>query len=135
MISFYKKNLYRLIQPEQDVLNLCSAPYVNYLPYKYLICVGYYSDSKNKDLIKSDLTFPLSTFESALNNPVQLHYAGFFKPWNSFFSTKQSTWFSYLFEVGYIFEFLKKFPYFMYRRSKNYSLKRFCRKMYNRITK
>ena len=135
MISFYKENLYRLIQPEQDVLNLCSTPYIEYLPYKYLICVGDYQDYKNKDLIKSDLFFPISTFESALKNPVQLHYAGFFKPWNSFFSKKQNIWFQYLFESGSLFDFLKKFPYFMYRRSKNYSLKRFFHKAYNRFIK
>lgn len=135
MLDFYQSNLHRLIQPEQDVLNICSYPCISYLPYKYLICVGDYKDIKKQSKIKSETVYPLVDFEYALKEPVQLHYAGLFKPWNSFFSTKQTVWFKYLFESGNFLDFLKKFPYYMYRRSKNYSLRRFCKKIYKRCVK
>lgn len=85
MVDFYQANLYRLIQPEQDVLNLCSYPKIAYLPYKYLICISDYKDFKDRSNIRPEIVYPIEEFEEALKSPVQLHYAGFFKPWNSFF--------------------------------------------------
>lgn len=135
MKTFYRQNMHRLIQPEQDVLNICCFPKIRYLPYKYLICIEDYSMQKHSYPLKKEPVYPLDSFMNALEHPVQLHYAGFFKPWNSFFSPKQSVWFRELIDAGFMGAYLMKLPFFLYRRSKNYSLRRFCKKIYKRLVK
>lgn len=128
MIDCYRDNSDRIIQPEQDVINLCCYPHISYLPMNYLVCVGDYTvDIANVSFV-SDIESAKENFIQALQNPIQLHYAGFLKPWNSFFTRKQKLWFKELFRNGFFIDYLCDLPYFLYRRSKKYSLKRFIRK-------
>lgn len=133
MIVYYKQNLSRLIQPEQDVFNLCCYPYIKYLPYKYMVCVYDYKYRNKRIDFRKEILNPQKELEDGLNNVIQLHYAGFLKPWNSFFLQKQNIWLEELIESGYVFEFIKKIPYYLYRRLRKYSIKRYIKKQISKL--
>lgn len=38
LTQFFHNNLNRLILPEQDCIALCCAPYLRFMPYKYVVC-------------------------------------------------------------------------------------------------
>lgn len=141
MIEFYKTNLSRLYLPEQDCIDLCCYPYIKYLPYKYVVCMFFYTlDSSqvefNSDVeeFKENRQIALQEFKTALDEAVQVHYVGYNKPWNSFFIPKWNLWMSYLKESGFFWEYLKMQPHFLIRRLKRYNLKRFMGKVKKRIT-
>lgn len=141
LTEFYKENYHRLCLPEQDCIILCCWPDVKYLPMEYVVCNSYYKANLNQTTFYKDNDgFPkerkkaLPLFTHALANPIQLHYVGEYKPWNSFSVPKQRIWFSTLHESGCTHRFLKVLPIFVLRRFKRYSLKRFGSKVYRRIS-
>ncbi len=135
MINCYQENLFRLIQPEQDVINLCCYPYIEYLPFEYLVCTGDYLSLKKNIAFRREVLNPERILEDALSHPIQLHYSGFIKPWNSFFSLKQKIWLTELLGTGYFMFFLKMFPCFLFQRCKKYNIKRFVHKIFDKFFK
>lgn len=133
MRDFYKNNLHRLIQPEQDVINLCCYPNIRYLSLNYMVCTYLYF--MNKECIRyfDDIENPEFILNEALRNPIQVHYAGYNKPWNSFFITKWTLWLHVLYDAGFVFEYLKKLPFYILQRRKKYSLHRFLNKAYKKL--
>lgn len=128
MTEFYKQNLSRLIQPEQDVINICCASHIQYLPYKYMVCAVDYKYSKKNACFRTEISNPREVLVDGLENPIQLHYSGFLKPWNSFFIPKQDIWFCELFRSGFAWDYVTNLPLYLYRRSKKYSIMRFVKK-------
>lgn len=144
LTDFYLSNYHRLKLPEQDTLILCCWPYVKQLPMEYLVCNTYYRlntksisfYTKNKTLTpssdnKEDM---LKQFEQSLSHPVQLHYVGPDKPWNSLCCPKQLLWFASLKEAGAVIRYIASLPAYMQQKIKRYSIKRFMRKLYGRLT-
>lgn len=141
MIRFYQKNLHRLYLPEQDCIDICCFPYLKYLPYKYVVCMFFYTLDISQIEFNSDITAfkenrPLAEqqFKESLEEAVQVHYVGSHKPWNSFFIPRWNLWMSTLFESGFFAEYLKSLPVFLLLRLKKYNLKRFIGKVRKRYT-
>lgn len=141
LTDYYKANYHRLRLPEQDCMILCCWPDIAYLPMKFVVCNNYYqTDINTVSFYQENDGFPKEreqacrAFKEALNNPVQLHYVGGNKPWNSFFVPKQGVWLSLLRESGCTTDFLKALPGFMQKRLNRYSLKRFYAKACKRIS-
>lgn len=142
MTEFYKTNLTRLYLPEQDCIDLCCFPHIKYLPYKYVVCMFFYTLDASLTEYNSDVKefeespqIAEQEFKKALDEAVQVHYVGYNKPWNSFFIPKWSLWMKYLTESDCFYEYLRMLPYFLVRRLKRYSLQRFIGKLKKRITK
>lgn len=140
--EYYKQNYHRLILPEQDCLILCCWPDVRYMPMHYVVCnTDYRTPPESAVFFTSNRSLPPSQDEcrklytQALAHPVQLHYVGADKPWNALCVPKQRLWWDVLNKTGFTGYFLKSLPAIMRQRMKRYSLKRFLRKMYNRISK
>lgn len=140
LTDFYKANYHRLRLPEQDCMILCCWPHIAYLPLKFVVCTNYYqTDIRTASFYKENDGFPQQheeacrTFEEALATPVQLHYVGGNKPWNSLGVPKQSVWLSLLWESGCTGDFLQALPGFIRKRLERYSLKRFYTKISKRI--
>lgn len=141
LTDFYQDNYHRLKLPEQDCLILCCWPHVKQLPIEYVVCNSYYRmdtetitfDTKNEKLPKQKSVM-LKRFEQALRQPIQLHYVGPDKPWNSFCCPKQRYWFASLKEAGCITRYIAAIPTFALQKMKRYSIKRFFRKVCHRIT-
>ena len=83
-----------------------------------------------------DKATALAKFNKGLAHPVQIHYAGFDKPWNCFRLTRRQDWIKAMKSTpGGMVLYLKSLPRNLLMRTKRYSLKRFLRKTYKRITK
>lgn len=98
LIDFAAKNTYRLIQPEQDTLNLCLYPNIYRLPLSSMVCTYLY-----------DLQVPPPTKDNfrvkkALQKPVQIHFATCIKPWNMPSCTKADLWYAYLSKTPFFYE-------------------------------
>ena len=142
LTDFYKANYHRLCLPEQDCIILCCWPHIKYLPMEYVVCNSYYKeDSNNIAFYQDNDGFPKDKetaflyFVKALYQPVQVHYVGERKPWNSFSSVpKKELWFSTLSETGCANRYYKTLPVFILRRFRKYSLKRFGSKIFRRLS-
>ena len=83
---------------------------------------------KDNDGFPKDKEQARKVFTHALEHPVQLHYVGEKKPWNSWGVMKQRIWFEYLNESGCVSHVMQMLPIFAIRRLRKYSLKRFLKK-------
>lgn len=141
LTTFYKKNYSRLYLPEQDCLTLCCWPHIKYLPMEYGICVEHYrvdpdsaSFYKGSEVYFSDQKQGAKLFKQALETPILLHYAGALKPWNSYFREKWNIWLSMMYEAGFLKEYILSRSHFLRQRLQRYSLRRFLKKLYVRLS-
>ncbi len=143
IINYYIENYPRLRLPEQDCIILTCWPYIKYLPFEYNLSIGFYHfDIGDREFYQGNTEFAgdrnaaIAKLQKALDYPVQIHYAGFNKPWNSFFITKQGEWVKALFETkGAVLMYIQLLPFYLFRRTKRYSLKRFLRKVQKKLFK
>ena len=103
-IDFLQKNKERIVCPEQDVLNLVCHPHIKLMKENALVCYIDYNFYNNINLNNYENG---ETIKQALNNPIQLHYAGSKKPWNSF-CEKNEIWFEYLIKTPMFKPFTEK---------------------------
>lgn len=108
-ISYLKNNSERLMQAEQDVINLCCrAKQIAMLPLNYVVCSYAYDICESPDITASDPYYTYKEMVDAMEHPIQLHYATKTKPWNTPDSTKAEIWYNYLKKTGFAEEFEKK---------------------------
>ena len=100
MIELFRKNLLRIKQAEQDVINIACAGHIRRLEQRNMVCTYYYDR-----LLEHEK--PL--WRSALSHPVQLHYASSTKPWTSPGSTQAHLWWGYLSRTPFFYEVASKF--------------------------
>ncbi|MDR2435698.1 MAG: glycosyltransferase [Puniceicoccales bacterium] len=89
-IEFAYANAKRLIQPEQDVLNLTCWPHIETMPDNALI-PSYYRDLYDAD----------GRIAKAMAKPIQVHYASTYKPWICPDSAFADIWFSVLAKTSF----------------------------------
>lgn len=98
LIDYTVQNAHRLIQPEQDVLNLCLSPQIYHLPLSSMVCTYLYDiQLQAPEVITPEL-------EQALLKPIQVHFATHVKPWNKPSCTKSHLWYSYLLKTPFFYE-------------------------------
>lgn len=138
--AYYKENYARLPFPEQDCMALCAGHSVRYLSPRYCVCNHYYKvDVAHTDFYELCRSLPAGdgerrrAFAEVLQHPVQLHYIGANKPWNSFCVAKQTLWFKYLWKSGAVGYYLCELPRILRHRLRRYSLSRFVRKLITRF--
>ena len=137
LVDFYVSNYDRLRLPEQDCITLVCWPYLRYLPLAYAVCNNYYEKTekdlklypKCKELASEDKMQSKKKFFDILSSPIQIHYVGAFKPWNSFGVLKSNRWFYYLYQSGCSYYYFMDIPLYIKNRLKRYSLRRFINKL------
>ena len=111
--SFFLKcvesNYLRILQLEQDVINLCCSPKIKFLPLKYMMCTYVYDLYKTDEDFDNDETFSRLELTEAMENPVALHYSGHKKPWKED-CTKAEEWFRYVMKTPFSEQFRFKSP-------------------------
>jgi lipopolysaccharide biosynthesis glycosyltransferase len=95
-IDYARKNTHRVRQPEQDVINIICSPYIKILSAESMVCSYSYEYYTSKAEYACDLRYSAQEVEHALNNPIQLHFAGVQKPWNHPSTTMGHVWFQVL---------------------------------------
>jgi lipopolysaccharide biosynthesis glycosyltransferase len=108
--SFLKcveSNYWRILQLEQDVINLCCYPKIKFLPLKSMICTYVYDLYHTDEDFDNDETFSRLELTEAMENPVVLHYSGLKKPWKED-CTKAEDWFKYAIKTPFTAQFRLK---------------------------
>ena len=95
-LQFARSNAHRLVQPEQDTLNLVCHPRIQLLPADSMVCTYCYDFYRDERDCGEDITYGAEEVKHALAHPVQLHFAGVAKPWNRPGSTGSERWFEAL---------------------------------------
>lgn len=109
-IKFAMDNVHRLLQPEQDTINICCGNKKKELHPRALVCTYLYDMYKSEDDYQEDAHYAADIVKYSLDNPIQLHYACSEKPWNSV-CLKQDVWFEYLLKTDFFYDLLMKlFP-------------------------
>ena len=139
LTEFYKANYPRLRLPEQDCLILCCYPHVRQMPLHYVVANTYYRVPPARaafcsfsDVFPADRQEQEALYADALARPVQLHFVGADKPWNSLRVPRSSVWWSELRASGYTLYYIKALPGIIRQKLKRYSLRRFLNKIFSR---
>lgn len=105
-IQFAYENCNRVLQPEQDAINICCGRQKKALHPRALICSYLYDLYKDESDYALDLRYDAQTVKYSLENPIQLHYATTNKPWAEI-CPKQEIWFYYLAKTNFFTEYMK----------------------------
>lgn len=123
LLSNLKEYSDHVVQPEQDVLNLTFADGICGLPLRFMFCTylysavregpldlsvagnwGYYLTKQYNREIESGGNWSADEIRKAFRSPIQVHYAGPRKPWNTLFCYQKLLWLRYLMGTGYFVE-------------------------------
>ena len=103
-IKFLTTNTDRLIQPEQDILNIICSQKIKYLKMNTVVCSYLYEFFiKKEDFLNID-NYTEQELRFILENPIQLHYAGKIKPWFSPGCIKSEYWYYYLLKTTFFYK-------------------------------
>lgn len=102
--DYLEINSHRLIQLEQDVLNLCCHPKVGKLPLRNMVCNYVYSMYDREEFV-NEVNYTKEELLDAYDNPIQLHYASSIKPWNKLDSIKANLWLECLLKTEFYEEY------------------------------
>lgn len=111
LISYLNKNAERIIYAEQDVLNICVKDRVKYLPLNYVSCTYMWDFYKTEEDFVNDPVYTKAEIISAMEKPIQLHYASTEKPWKHVDTIKSSEWFKYIVKTAFLEDYLMELPY------------------------
>ena len=100
----------RLLQLENDVINLCCYPKIKFLPLKYMVCNYVYDLYNTDEDFNNDKTFSRLELKEAMENPILLHYPDYKKPWRDMNCTKAEEWFKYVIKTPFSEEFRLRSP-------------------------
>jgi len=75
-IDYAINNQWRIIQPEQDVINLVCHPKIKIMPVNSVVCTYVYEMYKEEKDFNNDLNYSSDEVRFSMKNPIQLHYAG-----------------------------------------------------------
>lgn len=139
MTDYYKANYARLPFPEQDCMALCCRERVRHFPMRYMVCNNFYTVHPDTTAfypviasLPADDAARRAAFKAALTDPVEIHYIGAQKPWNSLGVPRQSLWLKALWRSGATAYFLRVLPRILSRKMQRYSLRRFLSKRFSR---
>lgn len=105
-IEFATNNCSRIIQPEQDTINIVCGRMKKDLHPRALVCTYLYDMYKDDDDYNNASGYDAETVRFALENPIQVHYATTRKPWLEV-CPKQELWFSYLAKTNFFEEYMR----------------------------
>ena len=94
-MRYFAENAHRLIQPEQDVINLVGEGRIHYFSERAMVTIAFYvlSDDDEK-----------ARMREALEHPIQLHYSSATKPWNFPVSPKAHLWWEICAQTPFFYE-------------------------------
>lgn len=111
-IDYLRENGDRLLQAEQDVINMCCRESeIVLLPLQYCLCSYTYDFSEQISTFATDPFYSYTDIREAMDHPVQLHYATKVKPWNTPDCTRSFFWFDYLYQTDLQRDYEEKMYY------------------------
>lgn len=107
-IRFAEENCERVMQPEQDTINIVCGKKKKKLHPRAMVCTYVYDIYKNENDYTNDINYNAKIVKESLEHPIQLHYATYRKPWN-FICQKQNIWFEYLSKTNFFEQYMEQF--------------------------
>lgn len=102
-MQYLQKNIFKLILPEQDILSIVCYPYIKKISMSYVV-----SNNASEYIKVSPGIYSKEEILQAFKKPIQIHYSGGAKPWNTPSEPKSEIWFSYLAKTQFLGDFLNK---------------------------
>jgi lipopolysaccharide biosynthesis glycosyltransferase len=109
-LKYAESNHLRILQLEQDVINLCCYPKIKFLPLRNVMCNYVYDLYKTDEDFNNDKAFSRLELKEAMENPILLHYPGVKKPWTDIDCTKAQEWLKYLAKTSFCEEICLRSP-------------------------
>lgn len=99
----------KLVLAEQDVLNLSCYPYIKKIHPAHIVAHDSWRTlGDNFQKLKPNI-YTQAEIQEMCNNPIQLHYVGASKPWNTPSVPKSEIWYIYLCKTPFLRIFLDSF--------------------------
>lgn len=129
-LDYLNQNWYKLVLPEQDVISICCHPYIKKIHPRHIVCHENWErfGERFQKLIPN--IYSQKEITEMCYEPIQLHYVGDKKPWNTPSVPKSELWFEYLCKTPFLRDFLKKFEKTIINNYKKSSL---THRLYNKI--
>lgn len=136
LTDYYEQNYARLPFPEQDTMAVVCREQVRLLSLRYVVCNLYYRTQPSTvqfyehcAVLPQEEEARRRAYTDALARPIQLHYIGPNKPWNTWGVARQWDWLEALWRSGSTGYYLKVLPRILAQRLQRYSLKRFVHRI------
>lgn len=116
------KNTDKLVLAEQDILAIVCYPHIKKISMSYVVSNGAWN-TLGEDFSKiSPNIYSKEEILQASKNPIQIHYSGGAKPWNTPSVPKSELWFKYLCKTPFLRDFLENFEKIIINNYKKTSL-------------
>lgn len=104
-----EKNISKLILPEQNILGIVCYPHIKKISMSYVVNNNAWSALGENFSKLSPNVYSKKEILQASKNPIQIHYSGGAKPWNTPSVPKSELWFNYLCKTPFLRDFLVNF--------------------------
>lgn len=117
-LDYLQNNAHRLVLAEQDVLGIVSHKRIKRISPAHIVGHTAWVDLGNSwEKLKPNI-YTQEEILQARENPIQLHYVGARKPWNSPNEPKSDLWFYYLSQTPFLEECLTQLETIMFEKFK-----------------
>lgn len=106
-LEILKKYANKLALPEQDVLSIACYPHIKKIHPAHIVLHTAWKMYGEKLEKMTPNTYTETEIYEMCYSPIQLHYAGADKPWNTPNVPKSEIWFQYLCQTSFLRDFLE----------------------------
>ncbi len=108
-LDYLKQNYQKLILHEQDILSICCYPHIKKIHPSHIVCHSSWNAwGENFQKLIANI-YTQEEITQMCSTPIQIHYVGGAKPWNTPSVPKSELWFEYLCKTPFLRDFLIKF--------------------------
>lgn len=117
-LRYLQQNAHKLVLAEQDVLSIISHKRIKKISPAHIVGHTAWVDfGDNWEKLKPNL-YTQEEFTQAREHPIQIHYVGVDKPWNSPSQPKAELWFYYLYQTPFFEEYLASIEAILFEKFK-----------------
>lgn len=106
LLSYLSHNAHKLALAEQDVLNIVCYPKIGKLSQAHIVGHYFWREFGEEWERNPPNVYSKEELDSARLSPIQLHYVGGAKPWNTPSEPKSDIWYSYVVKTPFCTRFL-----------------------------
>lgn len=117
-LKYLQNNAHKLVLAEQDILGIVSHKRIKKISPAHIVAHTSWIDLGHSwEKFKPNI-YTQEEIIQARDYPIQLHYVGVKKPWNSPNEPKSDLWFFYLSQTPFLEEYLAQFESIMFEKFK-----------------
>lgn len=118
-LKYLQSNAHKLVLAEQDILGIISHQRIKRLSPDHIVAHTSWRDLGDSwEKLKPNI-YTQKEILQARDHPIQLHYVGVRKPWNSPSEPKSDLWFFYLSQTAFLEEYLNNMESILFKKFKH----------------